>query len=839
MITFWQDVRYALRTLRKSPGFAAVAVLTLALGIGATTAVFSVYDAILLRPLPVAEPDQLVVLNWYLGSAHVISSHDGFQLTDAATGRNLSGSFSYALFRAWSEQDSVFSSLFATYPLGRVNLRAENQSELAEALLVTGDYFTGLGVRPGAGRLLTAADAAPGATPVAVISHAYWQRRFGGAPDVVGKGVFINGQAFEIVGVTPPEFYGTVDFAGELDVIAPLAQLPQLIREDEDRFNDGAYWWLGVLGRLKPGVTREQAAAALAGAFNAEVDRLAGDRKLERRPELVVRSGRQGQAEFRRRNADTLLYSLGAVGLVLLIACANLTGLLLGRAGDRQQEIAVRLALGCGRLRLVRQLMTESMLLGVFGVAAGVAVAMWLKDALLAWLPVSSIPDTLQLPLDLRVLGFAAAAGMLTTLVAGLVPALHSTRVDVLPALREGAASVMGGRLRHRLGAGIVITQLALSLVVLVAGGLFLRTLHSVESVPVGFNPENILTFRLDGTLSGYEGTRLADAYDELTRRFQGIPGVRSVAHSRHGMLRGGMSSTYINVPGYVPPEGAPSVTYLHRVGGDFFRTLEVPVLLGRVITPQDNENSPLVAVVNEAFVRQFLGGQHALGFRFGFGSKAPPEVEIVGVVADTKYAHLRDDPPPTAFVSARQKLDSLRDVNFYLRASGDPGALAPAVRQMVRDFDASLPVFGLSTQIEVIRASADRERQSAYLSVAIAAVALALACVGLYGLMAQWVGRRMREMGIRMALGAGRASILGLVMRWALRLVAAGIIFGVAGAFAAARLIRSELFGVTPDDPLTYAAVCVILAAVALAACWVPARRATRVDPVVTLRYE
>jgi len=840
MSTFWQDLRFALRGFAKSPGFTVVAVLTLALGIGATTSVFSVCDAVILRPLPVAEPDQLVVFTFESRENSVVRSLWGYRTRVPGTDRFTSASFSYPLYRAWQEQPhDVLSSLFAFFPLGWVNVQVDGASELAESVFVAGEYFSGLGLQPAAGRLLVPSDDTPGAPPVAVVGYAYWQARFGGSADAVGKAVFVNGKPFEIVGVAPAEFYGTVDYQSPPQIVIPLAHGAALSPDVRSLMTDRETWWLGVMGRLKAGVTRAQAEAALRGAFEQQVDELAKEITGEKtRPALVLLPGRQGQAEFRHRNAEALVYSLAVVGLILLIACANVAGLLLARAGKRQREMAVRVALGCGRGRLIRQLLTESLLLAVLGGVAGVLVAAWFRDVLFTWLPIGNVPPTLDIPLDLRVLVFAAGLCGLTVLFSGLVPAIQATRVNLVPALRESAANLMGGKSHHRWGQAMVAGQMAISIVVLAAGGLFLRTLAKLEATETGFNPEHLLVFRLDGSLNGYEGTRLADLYREVRERVERIPGVRGVAHTRHGLLVGHISNTHVRVPGCKVPEEK-LLSYLHLVGGDFFDTLQIPLRRGRDLTLRDDEAAPRVAVVNETFVRECFDDENPVGRFFSFGDEGEAPTEIVGVAADTKYASLRQEVPPTMYLPFRQHLDDLNVVNFYVRSPQEPAALATVVRGIVRGVDPQLPVFEVSTQEERIRASVERERQSAYLSAGFAGLALVLACIGLYGLMAQWVARRTNEMGIRIALGADRRAILRLVLGSGMRLVAVGVALGLAGAYATTRLIRSQLFGVEPHDPVTLGAVAVLLAVVALAACWIPALRATQVDPMVALRYE
>jgi len=838
MGTLWHDVRYGLRMLAKGRALTALAVVSLALGMGASTALFSIFDAVIERPLPVAAPDRLVLLTWQSAGMQLPDSHFGYGIRDKATGRTISGSFSYPFFEQVSQRRNLLSHVFAFFALGRSNVLAGGTAELAEACLVSGEYFEGLGLRPSSGRLLSPDDDAAGSAPVAVISHAYWQKRFGGDAGAMGRSVFVNGQPFEIVGFTPPAFYGTADYTSPPDIFIPLHFLPRL-RGGADILDKADHWWFGIFGRLKPGVTLEQAQAALRVPFQHEVEELAQKKKEKvELPELYLKPGGQGEAEFRQRNRDPLLYALAVVGLVLLIACANVANLLLARAGTRQREIAVRLALGARRRRLIRQLLTESLLLAGLGGTLGVFLAWWCKELLFAWLPVSAVPETLGIPLDLRVLAFSGAVCVATALLFGLAPALRASRVDLVGALKENAGNVAGSLSRQPLGKAMVVGQVALSLMVLVAAGLFLRTLAKLERSGTGFNPEQLLTFRLDGTLSGYKDARLANLYDEVRARVERIPGVRAVGVAQNPLISGYISTWTASFPGYTPQPDERVVVHVHKIGGDFFRALDVPMLLGREFTARDDENAPPVAIVNETLARRYLAGQNPVGLRMDFGRELQGEkIEIVGVVRDMKYSSLRDDPPPTVYVPARQ--GSQRDATFLVRTAGDPGELGGAVRRTVHGLDPQVPVYRMETQQELIRSSVEEERETAWLSMALAALALVLAGIGLYGLLAHSVVQRTNEIGIRIALGASRRDIFRMVVGQGVLLVLAGVGTGLVGAYWATRLIESRLYGVTSTDPVTFAGVALLFCAVALAACYIPARRATRLDPMVALRYE
>jgi len=843
MESFWHDLNYALRLLRRSPGTMLAAILSLALGLGANTALFSVFDAVVLRPLPVGDPDRLVLFTWQFSRAQLPESHSGYNATDEATGKKTSGSFSYPFFQQVRAQNQVLSQVFAFYPLGRTNVQADAQSELASALLVSGGYFEGLGVRPLAGRLLLDSDDAPGASPAAVVSYAYWQKRFGADAAALGKSVFVNGQPFAIVGVAPANFYGTVDYTSTPEIFLPLSRLPQLRKAEGDVLADNDSWWFGIMGRLRPGVTREQAEAALRVPFQQEVDELirTKNKKDAERPDFVLSPGRQGQVPFRSRNSGPLLYSLAVVGLVLLIACANVANLLLIRASARQREIAVRLALGAPRRRLIRQLLTESLLLGVLGGVAGVFIAWWGKEALFAWLPVDYVPRTLEIPLNLFVLGYSAALCLLTSIIFSLAPAFHATRVDLGQALKDAAGNVAGGRKRQWLGKSLVIGQVALSLMVLVAAGLFLRTLTQLERTPTGFDPQNLLTFQLDAGLGSYPPERIAGLYDEVSARVARLRGVKFVGTTHHPLITGIVATRSASFQDYARKPGEKPYVFLHAVSGEFFRALGAPLLVGRDFAPLDNENSQPVAIVNETIVRRYFNGKNPVGSRMDFDREYQGgKIEIIGVTRDMKYASLRDDVPPTVYIPVRQEgTDRATFVTFLVRAEGDPAALGAAVRATVRELDAALPVFGLQTQNALIQSSLEEERKSATLSTLFALLALVMAAIGLYGLLAHSTARRTNEIGIRMALGASSADILRMIVSQGMRLALLGVAVGLLGSYWATRLLESFLYEVKPSDPWTFAGAALVLAPIALFACWVPARRATRVNPTVALRYE
>ena len=858
MNSLWQDLRYGLRMIRQAPGFTAIAVLSLALGIGANTALFSVVDAMLLKKLPVKEPERLVLFQAQWGKNFSPGSYTGSGWRDPKTGLTVRTSFPIESFRRLRERESVLSDIFA---FGRVslNVNAAGQADVATGQAVSGNYYEVLGVPPLVGRTLTDADNQPSASPVAVISYGYWQRRFGGDPGVVNQPINLNNVAFTIVGITPEGFEGTMQVGSSEDVTIPIAWEPQVNPERSNMKN--AVWWLRLMGRLKPGATIEQAHADLETAFQqsvlehrevfqaqrrAEGQPAAKPLAVEDYPRLVLRSGSQGEMSRRQYYAPSLYLLLGVVSLVLLVACANVANLLLARATSRQKEIAVRLALGASRRRLIRQLLTESVLLALIGGALGVLLALWIKDGLLAVSDWGNTEMTALRPaLDLRVLTFTLLLSLLTGILFGMAPAWRSTRVDLTPALKESGRSSSAAT-RSWLSKSLIVAQVAVSLLLLIGAGLLLRTLFNLQRVEAGFNQQNLLLFRVDPGLIGYKDERLAHLYGELSERIETLPGVSAVTFSRVPLLAESMSNRSIVLPGAGQPadaEGRADITtYIHHVRENFLEAMQIPLLAGRSFTAHDDERAPKVAVVNQTFARRFFPDQDPVGKRFGFDPRKPTEIEIVGVARDAKYARQRDETPPTAYLSWQQELRVVSSVTFEVRTLGEPTAAVAAIRKAVSEVDANLPLDDVKTQVEQSEQTLAQERLFAKLLTLFGLLAQQLAAIGLYGVMAYGVSQRIHEIGIRMALGATSTDVLKMILRQGLALTLAGVALGLVGAYVLTKYLASltdMLYGVRATDPLTFAAVAALLTAVALAACYVPARRATKVDPMVALRYE
>ena len=857
MRTLWQDLRYGARTLIKARSFTAIAVMSLALGIGANTALFSVVDAMLLKKLPVNEPDRLVLFESVADKSFSPGSYSGSGSVDES-GRRVRTSFpyqTYAMFRA--QKSDALAEVFA---FGRVtlNVNAGGRADVARAQAVSGNYYAGLGVGAAVGRTLADEDDNAAATPAAVLSHRYWQRRFGGDRAVVGSQINLNGVAFTVVGVTAPGFDGTMQVGTSPDVSIPLAWEPQVSNE-RSSMTDGGRWWLRLMGRLKPGATLEQAQASLGGVFQQSVVENRAARAQARGqkgappldpkiiPQLVASSGSQGEMNTRQYYRRPLYLLLGVVGLVLLIACANVANLLLARAAARQREIAVRLALGASRWRLIRQLLTESVLIAGVGGALGVLLAVWIKDGLL------SVSDwggggmvALEPRLDPRVLGFTLALSLVTGVLFGIAPAWRASRVDLTPALKDSARTT-GAAARSLLTKSLVVAQVALSLLLLVGAGLMLRTLINLQRVETGFNARNLLLFDVDPDLIGYKDARLANLYRQMFERVEAVPGVESVTFSRDALLAQGESDSDFYLEGATTPgaDGKAKPTgnlFLHRVRENFLEAMEIPLLAGRSLKAQDDERAPKVAVVNREFARRFFAGDNPVGRRFGFDADRSNEIEIVGVAKDTKYASQRDEVKPTAYLPWSQALGSVGTMTFEVRTAGEPTSAVAAIREAVRGVDSNLPLSNVKTQIEQADETLAMERLFAKLLSLFGLLAQGLAAVGLYGVLAWSVAQRTREIGIRMALGASRSDVLKMVLRQGMTLTLVGVALGVASAYALTKYLASltrMLYGVQPADPLTFVLIALLLTLVALLACYLPARRATRVDPMVALRYE
>ncbi len=846
-----RDLKFALRQLLKNRGFTGVVVVTLALGIGANTAVFRLVNDVLLRTLPVKSPGELVLFrNVEAPGGRLSRSGENNGSIDPRTGRNASTSFSLLQFQRFRDYHPALAAVFAFAPINRVNVLIDGQPEtITLGQLVSGDYHAGLGVTAIVGRTLTAADDQPAAPVVAVISYRYWESRFGRDPGVVGKAIQVNRVPVTVIGVTRPGFAGTMQVGESADITLALAQHTRVQANRAVSRSQPWYWWIRVMGRLAPNTTAAQAAASLEPAFQeaAREGWIAG-RSLDTTPgtsmpglaTLAADPGGQGEDDRRRQYAQSLRVLMGLVGIVLLAACANVANLLLVRGAARRREIAVRLALGASRARIVRQLLAECLLLALGGAMAGSLFVYWSRGLLVGLRQFGGAPAVLDLPLDARVLGFTIGVAAATALLFGLLPALRATRLDLSSEFQSGSR-LLGDAGRSRLGQSLMIVQIALSLVLLVSTGLFVHTLRNLQNVDPGFNARRLLLFSIDAASAGYTPQQFVLLHERLRERLENVPGVGATTFARVALLAGVRANRRISVAGYTPTPGESMIFNLNGIAPSFLAAMEIPLMLGRGFDSRDDADGAPVVIVNQAFSRKFFGDSSPIGRTLRFSGRNPTEaatdIEIVGVARDAKYTGVRGPTPATMYVPAAQMLDGT--ASYYVRAAADPASITPAIRAAVRDLDPTLAIIDLHTQDEQIDRLTSEERLFARLSGFFGVLSLILASVGLYGLMSFVVLRRTGEIGLRMALGALPAHVLRMILRDAFVLVGLGLVLGVAAAFGASRFIASMLFELSPVDPLTYGSVAVVLMTVALLASLFPARRAANVDPMTALRSE
>src|SRR5947207_1307363 len=840
---FWselgQDVRYGCRTMTANKAFSALAVLSLALGIGANTAIYSFMESILLRSLPVADPESLVVLNWHSRPPQndsrqwVVHGLQGL-FWPGGTGDLVSGIFPYAAFETFREENPVFSTLFGYFNGLTHNLAVRGQVTSASAEYVTGEYFRGLAVSPAAGRLIDSEDDRPGAAPVAVISFATSQNRFGGPPNAIGQSVLVDNIAFTVIGVAPPEFFG-VDPAVAPDLYLPLHTNVLVDGAGAARmYPDGNFYWIEMMGRLRPGVSMAQAQAALAPRFHQWVANTARtDGERAKLPALILNPGAEGLGSLRRVYSKPLYVLLMMVGLILAITCANIANLLLARAAARRREMAVRLSLGAGRFRVVRQLLTERVLLASLGGAFGVLFAIWGVRTLTFLLSRGQENFTLHAELNWNMLGVTAALSVVCGLLFGLAPAIQSARPDVMPALKNGRGDGPRRRAQHVL----VVAQIAISFLILFAAGLFVRTLDKLHSIPLGYAREHILLFTVDARQAGHRDAEITTFYENLRKRFEAIPGVSGATLSGSSSISAGMAGgAYRGTMkiGAVTIQGAGVMA----TGPRFLTTMQIPILGGLEIADRDQPDSTPVAVISERLARTYFGNENPLGRRITFVDDKR-DLEIVGVSANLRYGGLKNEEESamTVFVAASQF--SPDRVTYALRTAGDPLGYVRSVHEVMREADSHIPVTNVVTQAAEIDRTISREVTFAKLCTGFAVLALLIACVGLYGTMSYNVARQVGEIGIRMALGAQRGAVVWMVLRRVLVLAAVGLAISVPAALGASQLAKSFLFDTQPDDPGTLALAGVVLLSTAILAGYAPARRASRIAPLAALRHE
>ena len=847
--TLFQDLRFAFRMLRKSPGFTAVAVLTLALGIGANTAIFSLIDAALLRALPVRDPQRLVVFQWTAHKSPNTKGQYSYMPCPSASSTGEHGcTFSYLMFQQFQSLQDAFLSVTALGVDVGLNLRGNGPATFVQGEMVSGDFFDTLGVGPALGRTFDPSDDKPGAPPVAVLSYGYWQRSFGADPAAVGKTIWLNNVPVTIVGVSSKEFPG-LDSTRARQLWLPLSLQPQIgnnlygnLGGDRPSLKAGdEVWWVYLVARLKPEISLGRARAAAGALFHNEVlDKTKELFNTDDSPQLVLMPAPRAISRLRERFSTPLAILMTAVGMVLLVACANVAGLMLARSSTRQREFAVRLALGAGRAKIARQLLTESLLLSLAGGTSGILLAYWSEQSLVAFMSRGGLwPSHLAVHLDPRVLAFTVVASILTGILFGFAPAFRSMRLNLTPSLKESPTGLTAGSSTRRwlnLSSGLVVAQVALTILVLSGAGLLVRTLENLKGINPGFDTRNILIFEMDTGLNGYTGPQSKSLYTQLLKRLEAIPGVQSATYSFDSLLSGNAWSTSFGIEG--GSQNTLHITLGLNAGPRYFETMGIPLMAGRVFTSQDYSLPPdsqwQPAVINEGFARTFFKDQNPLGRRLTGVSRQGTSREIVGIVGDTKFLNLRSEIAPTLFVPAGGG-----EAVFQVRTAADPRTIIPAVRSTVSQLDSNLPLFSIKTETEQIDRSLFQERLIARLSSFFGGLSLLLACIGLYGLLSYEVSRKTREIGVRMALGARPSDVLRFIVRQGVGLSAVGAVLGILGALGVTRYLASLLYGVRPFDPLTFLAVALLLGLVALAACYLPARRASRVDPMVALRYE
>lgn len=828
----WRDLRYALRSLRKSPGFTAVALLSLALGIGANTAIFTLFDQVALRLLPVKNPRELVQLRLQ-GGRFGNQSGDGLH------------TFSHPLYLDFRERNTVLSGLTGQ-TLQSVSLVGEDRGEMIEIGLVAGNFFEVLGVEPHLGRLLSPDDdTTRNGHPVVVLQYNFWRNRFTGDRGIVGSTIRLNGSPFSVIGVSAPGFDGTnVGIATQAWV--PVTMKPTIRPSVDDLENERSAWFY-LLGRLKPGVTIEQAEAALRVLYRQrQTEELKGeffqrnpeDRERFLRQNLTLNPAAAGQSSVRSSFGRPLVVLQWLVGIVLLIACANIANLLLARTAARQREVAIRGALGASRAQLLRQFFVESAILALAGGIAGVLVSGWMTVGLVRILPFDPANLTLSTSPDSRVLLFSAAITLLTAFLFGLTPALRGSRVSPGDTLKNEAGAVAGGHEHVRLRKVLAAAQVGLSCLLLIGAGLFLRTLEYLQSVDLGFDTQNILTFTARPA-TVYDDARKLQVFRSLVEGLTSVPGVKAAGANRERLLTGGSSDSNINMAGVRAADGNPPWSFINAITPGYFEALGIPIKAGRDLSWNDWGGSRSVCLVNEALVEEYLDGANPVGRFIAQGRNSTPDREIIGVFGNASYEDVRGSIPRQLFFSLDSKISFVESVNVYARVQGDPRPVMPLVRDLVRRIDPNLVVTGMRTLDDQVSLRLSNERLLSFLSSGFALLASVLALVGMHGVLSFVVLRRTRELGIRMALGAARAGVIRLVMREMLLVILTGIAAGVFAGLLCGRFVESQLFGVSAADPVVFVCSAAALLSASLAAAFAPAWRASRVNPAAALRHD
>jgi len=834
---FCADLRFGVRMLRKSPGFTAVAALSLALAIGANTTIFSVAKGVLYDRLNVPHAEQLRMLVWNGNGHEAVHSMWG-QFDSTPEGGTTSSAFSYPAYRELRAHNPAMLDLFAFKP-DSMNATIRGTARRVQTEMVSGNYYAGLGVRPELGRVIQPSDdAAPGAGTVAVISYGLWEREFGRSLSVLGQTITLNEAVLTIVGVNPREFTSAENVQVSPDVFVPLSMIPVIDPKGKTSLlNDPNMWWVSIMGRAKPGVRDSQAQAALASQLDAAVRGTMLLKPGETVPRLVLLDGSRGDhfddSDFKK----PAFVLLALTGFVLLLACANIANLLLARGAQRQREMSVRLALGAGRTRILRQMLTESLLLAAMGGLGGLLLGYMSRNAIPRLLTNAWEATQFNIHFDWGVFGFTAGVTLATGLLFGVAPAGMAACAEVGSSLKDTAHTATRRR-RGLGGKAIVGFQIALSTLLVVGAGLFLRTLFALRSVDAGFRTDHLILFSINPPAGRYAAGKDVQLHTRLEEGFAAVPGVQAVTAASVAYIGNGMSNDVFLLPGESIDRDKKQAEDFNLVGNNFFAAMGIPMIAGRTFGPQDSATSAKVAIVNQSLARKRFPNEDPIGKVFKAGDATGGWVRIVGICADTRYMNLRDAPPPQFFMLYRQQSE-IGGINYAIRTRMEPAALVPALRQVVQQADRDLPIIDIRTQQEQIDATMQMERVLASLTAGYGLLALALACVGIYGIMAYSVANRRNEIGIRLALGAQPEQVREMILRESTRLAVAGIVVGVGAALVLTRLVKSMLYGIQPYDPLTLSAGVLLLLGVALAASWIPARRAAGVQPMDALRHE
>lgn len=827
MSTLLQDIRYAFRQLRKSPGFTTVAIVSLALGIGVNTAIFSLLNAVWMRSLPVKDPQELRVVKWGGHNTKFARWTGGAgEGRGNRSGITVTGSFPYPLYRDFKEKVEGCSDVFAFYGLYGLTVVGPKGAATADGLMVSGDYFGGYGAQAFIGRTLQAGDESPQADPVAVITYHWWEKEYDLDPQAIGQMTTLNGHPFTIVGVMPRGYCGP-QIGDMAQIYVPMSAQPLL--SPGYRVDARDHWWANIMVRLAPGAHESQVKATMQGLL-LQTFAAPGQGMQADEPHIILEDGSRGLLGIRKQMAVGLTILMIAVALVLMIACVNLAGLLLARGTSRQQELTLRAAIGAGRGRLIRQLLTESLVLSLIGAGLGLFVATWITGIVLGFIPDTLESFRLSVRIDLRVLLFTLSAAVGTSLLFGLLPALHGTRPDLSSGLKSQRA--LGAR-GLRLGKVLVAAQVSLSVLLVVGAGLLMQTLLNLYRTNLGFNTDRILVFGLNPAQAGYKDANSVRLYDQVEANIADLPGVKSVALSSNSLLGKRITGTSVSIPGRTTQEQGPMVHTL-TVSEAFFQTMDIPLLRGRAFERTDTPSQPRVVIANQTFVRTYFPREDPLGQSIRASDK---DYQLVGLCGDAKYDQVRSDIGPTVYFAHRQANPGA--MFFEVRTTSDPLTLVPAVRKIVADLDRTVPLEQVSTQLQLFKTSITSERIFTYLCGGLALLGILLSCIGLYGLLALTVTRRTGEIGVRLALGARPCDIARPIIRNALCLAGLGLVVGIPVALVFVRVLRSVLFGVNPHDPLTIVASILLVLSVAALSAWLPARRAAKIDPMEALRYE